>query len=139
MFAKALDLFQQVTDAAAAAFDGSDPLDGDSLISSLVDAFNEFADTMLGSFVGHPSDVAPASVTGSVDTVGDEPIQSTVPDAPVIEAAPPAIADPVPLPATIAEAPSEAESPPAPPESPSEQPAQDTSLTTTIERRSDKS
>lgn len=37
---QALDLFQQVVGATTSAFLGSDPLDGDSLIAGIVDAFN---------------------------------------------------------------------------------------------------
>ncbi len=43
---EALELFQQMTDAATSVFLGGDPLDGDSLIAGLVEAFNELTGTM---------------------------------------------------------------------------------------------
>lgn len=55
---QALDLFQQVIGATASAFLDSDPLDGDSLIAGLVEAFNGLAAAIGSMSLSRPTDPA---------------------------------------------------------------------------------
>jgi hypothetical protein len=71
-----MDLFRQTTDAVTSAFLNSDPLDGDSLISGLVDAFNGLADS-IGSIFSPPQ-TTPAVV----------PVENVGADAPQLAADP---------------------------------------------------
>jgi hypothetical protein len=58
---QAIDLFQQIVDATTSAFLDSDPLDGDSLIAGLVEAFNELSAAIDSMFVSPPADSETAS------------------------------------------------------------------------------
>lgn len=85
VLSQALELFQQVTEAATSAFLGSDPLDGDSLISGLVGAFNGLAETMDGLFL-------PALSASEVETPSqpDPILEPPVAEPAPVETAPPA-------------------------------------------------
>lgn len=96
---QALDLFQQVTDAARSLFQASDPLDGDSLITSLVDAFNELADSLSSAFLPTPADSTPtddattaAELPAPVDTSTPTEPAPVVIDVPVVDVPQPEIA-----------------------------------------------
>lgn len=56
----ALDLFHQVTDTATSLFLNSDPLDGDSLITGVAEAFNGLSESLTALF--QPSSETPTAV-----------------------------------------------------------------------------
>jgi len=108
--AQALEAFQQVTDAAASLFLESNPLDGDSLITGMVDAFNELSEAIRSAFLpsadageaassleaptlpAPPATTAPRVVAAEpvVDTATTPPATSTSNEPAVTEiAAPP--------------------------------------------------
>ena len=55
LMSQALDLFQQVVDATTSAFLDSDPLDGDGLITGLVEAFNQLSASIDSMFLPPPA------------------------------------------------------------------------------------
>lgn len=99
---QALGLFQQLTDAASSAFDTNDPLDGDSLITNLVDAFNGLADTILNSFFGLP-DADAVESTGLPDANSNPETPTVEGLPPVSEPAPESVAEATPTPDATAE------------------------------------
>ncbi len=92
---RALDFFQQVTTAATSSFLNGNPLDGDKLITELVDAFNELTGTIdmaVPPTADNLPEAAPAEIVESIAEPVVEPLVAPLADAPVSEPAAP-IAD----------------------------------------------
>jgi hypothetical protein len=100
VISQAVDLFQQVTSAAASLFLDSDPLDGDSLIGRLVDAFNQFSGSLNSQSL--PSPQVPVAVTsGDVgEVLGQapaDPLDVAAAGAAPIESVPPVVVESEPV------------------------------------------
>ena len=94
-----MDIFQQVTDSLTSSFLESDPMDGDQLVSGIVDAFNALAasigqaspqppEAVPTLAAGEPSDPIPAAVEQPIAIAPPEPPPAAeVPasDAPIVE------------------------------------------------------
>lgn len=73
---QAIDLFQQIIGATTSAFLDSDPLDGDSLIAGLVEAFNELSAAMDSMFLSPPAEpetVPSGEVIALLDNAASHP------------------------------------------------------------------
>ena len=77
---RALELFNELTDAAVNQFEQSDPLEGDPLIASVVDAYNGFAGTILENVEPPSEPNAEVVPEGPVE----EPVVQALPEAPVV-------------------------------------------------------
>lgn len=114
----ALDLFHQVTDTATSLFLNSDPLDGDSLITGVAEAFNGLSESLTALF--QPSSETPTAVPS---TEAPELLEPPVADpAEVVpaqleqsEAGSPVVIDPEPLLEMLLPATAEASEPEAAP------------------------
>ncbi len=101
---QALEMFQQITDAATSSFLNGEPLDGDQLIQDLVGAFNELAETIQPQDLPAPAQAvaltsgeivnqAAAPIAGlplapqlNEAAISTEPVETAVlADAPVVE------------------------------------------------------
>jgi hypothetical protein len=78
---QALALFQEVTDTATSLFLNSDPADGDSLITDVVDAFNSLAESIRSIFLPTPADGSTEPSTDAGGTLPDVPPPTTDPAA----------------------------------------------------------
>lgn len=111
IISQALDLFNEVTNAVTSAFMENDSLDGDRLVTGLVDAFNGLSESVNSLFL--PSlpapETAPSSGAGEL-LVEPDPLESdevVAAEPEQLEANPPAEAD---APLEMAEPATEAES-----------------------------
>ena len=103
VISQALEMFQQLTDAATSSFLSGEPLDGDQLIQGLVAAFNELAGTIQPG--GLPAPVQPVALTSGdvvapptdpiealpLPAVASKPVTVTEPAESTGSAAPPAV------------------------------------------------
>ena len=97
---QAIDLFYQVTDAAASLFLDSNPLDGDALIAGLVEAFNGLSESLNSIFLPPPADpegVTSADVVELLEQVAVDPGEVLVAEPDQIEAVPPGSVESEPL------------------------------------------
>lgn len=86
--AQALELFQQVTETATSLFQASSPMDGDSLVTGLVDAFNELSESITSALL--PASEEPALAGEVIDvpppvTVEPTEVAPSTPDVPAAD------------------------------------------------------
>ncbi|MHB8972431.1 MAG: hypothetical protein ACYC4N_18480, partial [Pirellulaceae bacterium] len=98
-----VDLFQQIIDVTTSAFQESNPLDGDSLIAGLVQAFNELSatiDSLFQSPSADPATVPPEEVVALLENAPADPSEVLTAEPAQSAVTPPAESE---SPATTAE------------------------------------
>ncbi len=119
---QAIGLFQEVSDTAASLFLEGDPLDGDGLITGLVDTFNGLSES-LNAMLGLPSPDDLNAVTSGEAAELLEQAAADPEEAPEIEPAEAPAAEPVEAPVVELEEAPAAESEEAPAAAESEEPS----------------
>lgn len=113
----ALDLFRQVTDAATSAFLDSEALDGDRLITGMVEAFNGLSEAISSIFVppaSTPETLPSADTGGALEPPPVTPDDVLPPEPAPIETESPVDVDPTPVPDAPSETPQDVAQPDVP-------------------------